>query len=317
MKEAQNILKRIVILLLAFLLGVSCMAMTAFASENIEAGREGSLSVHFGENEIGFSEVAFSIHRVADISEDSIYTLSGDFKQYPVSLEDLDSSGWRALAQTLDAYAVRDEIAPIMTQQTGSDGSFQISGLSTGLYLISGGQYVDDGIVYTPEPMLVSIPGLSADGGWNYSVEVSCKFNQEDTEDSSLSRKVQKVWKDDGNEEKRPENITVQLLENGNVVDTVVLNQRNNWEYTWNDLDGSSKWQVTEADVPDGYTVTTTQEGAIFVITNTHPVELPPKLPQTGMLWWPVLALACSGLLLIVVGLVVRRRQGDGYEKKR
>ena len=200
MKKAQNILKRIVILLLAFLLGVSCMAMTAFASENIEAGREGSLSVHFGENEIGFSEVAFSIYRVADISEDGTYTLTGDFAQYPVRMENLDSSGWRALAQTLDAYAARDEIASLMTRQTGPDGSFQISGLSTGLYLISGGQYMDGDIVYTPEPMLVSIPGLAADGGWNYSVEVSCKFNQEDTEDSSLSLKVQKVWKDDGNE---------------------------------------------------------------------------------------------------------------------
>ena len=315
--KAQNILKRFGTLLLSFLLGVSCMAMTAVASGNIETGHQGSLSVQFEENGIGFADVAFSIYRVADISEDGTYTLTGDFAQYPVRMENLDSSGWRALAQTLDAYAARDEIASLMTRQTGPDGSFQITGLSTGLYLISGGQYIDEDIVYTPEPMLVSIPGLSADGTWVYDIVASCKFEREDTTDTPVSRKVQKVWKDDGNEEKRPEDITVQLLENGNVVDTVVLSPKNNWEYTWNNLDGSSKWQIAEDGVPDGYTVTTTQEGAIFVITNTHPVELPPKLPQTGMLWWPVLALACSGLLLIVVGLVVRRRQGDGYEKKR
>lgn len=57
---------------------------------------------------------------------------------------------------------------------------------------------------------LVSIPGQAVDGEWDYSVEVSCKFDKEDTADSSVSRKVQKVWKDDGNKEKRPENITVQ-----------------------------------------------------------------------------------------------------------
>lgn len=51
-------------------------------------------------------------------------------------------------------------------------------------------------------------------------------------------------------------------------------------------------------------------------MTNTRPSE-PSKLPQTGMLWWPVPALVCGGLLLIVAGLVVRRRQGDGHEKKR
>lgn len=313
--KAKNILKRFGTLLLAFWLGVCCTAMTAFASGTIETGRIGSLSVYFGEDGIGFSAVAFSIYRVADISEDGTYTLSGDFKRYPVSLENLDSSGWRALAQTLDAYAVRDKIVPVMTRQTGSDGYFQITELSTGLYLVVGGQYVDDGIVYTPEPMLVSIPGLSADGTWAYDMAVSCKFVREDTPDTPVSRKVQKVWKDDGNEEKRPEEITAQLMENGNVVDTVVLNQGNNWEYTWNNLDGSAKWQIAEANVPDGYTVTTIQEGVVFVITNTHPVEPPPKLPQTGMLWWPVPLLACAGIVFLITGFVLRRKQGDPHER--
>ena len=113
------------------------------------------------------------------------------------------------------------------------------------------------------------------------------------------------------------EKIAVQLLENGTVVDTVTLSKENNWEYTWENLDGCSRWQVAEANVPDGYTVAITQEGTVFIMTNTRPSEPPPKLPQTGMLWWPVPALACGGLLLIVAGLVVRRRQGDGHEKKR
>ena len=312
--KKQNILKRFGSSLLFFFLGVACMGMTAFASRNIETGRQGSLSVQFEENGIGFSDVAFSIYWVADISENGTYTLTGDFEQYPVRLEDLDSSGWRALAQTLDAYAVRDEIAPLMSQQTGPDGSFQITGLSTGLYLISGGQYMEEDIVYTPEPMLVSIPGLAADGTWAYDIDVSCKFEREDTTDTPVSRKVQKVWKDDGNEGKRPEEITVQLLENGNVVDTVVLNRKNNWEYTWNDLEGSSKWQIAEDGVPDGYTVTTTQEGNIFVLTNTYPGKQPSTLPQTGMLWWPVPLLACSGLLLVAVGLIVRRKRGNSDE---
>ena len=315
--KAQNILKRFGTLLFSVLLGVTCMAMTAFASGNIETGHQGSLSVQFEENGIGFVDVSFSIYRVADISEDGTYTLTGDFAQYPVRLEDLDSSGWRALAQTLDAYAARDKITPLMTRRTGSDGSFRITGLSTGLYLISGGQYMDEDTVYTPEPMLVSIPGLAADGTWTYDIDVSCKFEREDTTDLPVSRKVQKVWKDDGNEEKRPEDITVQLLENGNVVDTVVLSQKNNWEYTWNGLDSGSKWQIAEEGVPDGYTVATAQEGNIFVLTNTYPGKQPPTLPQTGMLWWPVPLLAFSGLLLIVAGLVVRHRQRDSYERKR
>lgn len=313
--KAQNILKQLRTLVLAFLLGAFCMATTAFASVSIETERNGSLSVHFGENGIGFSEVAFSLYRVADILEDGTYALSGDFERYPVSLEDLDSSGWRALAQTLDAYAARDEIAPFMTRQTEPDGISRMDGLSTGLYLVTGEPYVDGDIVYTPEPMLVSVPGLTADGAWVYDMDVSCKFEREDTTEGSVSRKVQKVWNDDGNEEKRPEEITVQLLENGNVVDTVVLNQRNNWEYTWSDLDGNSKWQIIETNVPSGYTVTTTQEGDIFILTNTYPRKQPTTLPQTGMLWWPVPLLACAGLVFLITGLILRRKQGDLHEK--
>ena len=62
------------------------------------------------------------------------------------------------------------------------------------------------------------------------------------------------MWKDNGNQSKRPEMVLVQLLENGAVVDTVALSEENNWEYTWEGLDASSRWQVAETNVPDGYT---------------------------------------------------------------
>lgn len=71
-------------------------------------------------------------------------------------------------------------------------------------------------------------------------------------------------------------------ISTGTVADTVILSQENNWEYTWENLDGSSKWQVVEAETPDGYTVSVAQEGITFVITNTGPSDTPPppsKLP--------------------------------------
>lgn len=37
-------------------------------------------------------------------------------------------------------------------------------------------------------------------------------------------------------------------------------------------------------------------------------------LPKTGQLWWPVCALSAAGLLLILIGLIRRRRNAD-YEK--
>lgn len=241
--------------------------------------------------------------------------LTDDFAQYPVSLEDLDSSGLRSLAQTLDAYVARDTLTPLLSQKTGEDGMVSFEGLSPGLYLVLGESYTQDNTVYTPSPMLFYLPGQGEDGGWEYEVTASCKFDREEITDTTVSRKVQKVWKDSGNQSKRPEMVFVQLLENGAVVDTVALSEENNWEYTWENLDASSRWQVAETSVPDGYTVTVTQEGTLFVVTNTYPGKTPPKLPQTGLLWWPVPLLACAGLALVIAGAVARRRGRGSHEK--
>ena len=315
--KSQILWKRMGAILFTVILGISCMPASALARGNIDTRREASLCVYFGEDGVGFPQVSFSIYRVADGSETGVYRLTDDFEKYPVSLENLDSSGWRALAQTIAAYAVRDKLSPLLTQKTGQDGRSRFTGLTAGLYLVTGGQYASGSTVYTPEPVLVSLPGLTADDAWSYDVEVVCKFDRKDTPVGSISRKVQKIWNDDGNEDQRPKEISVQLLENGRIVDAVTLNRENNWEYTWENLRSDSKWQIAETEVPDGYTVAVTQERWGFVMTNTRLSEPPPKLPQTGMLWWPVPLLASGGLLLIVIGLIVRRRQGAPNEKAR
>ena len=300
---------------LAALVLLACALAVTAVAQTIDLDRENTLTVSFGESGEGFPEVEFSLYPVAALTEEGEYALTDDFAQYPVSLEDLDSSGLRSLAQTLDAYVARDTLTPLLSQETGEDGMVSFDGLSPGLYLVLGESYTQDNTVYTPSPMLFYLPGQGEDGGWEYEVTASCKFDQEEITDTTVSRKVQKVWKDSGNQSKRPEMVFVQLLENGAVVDTVALSEENNWEYTWEGLDASSRWQVAETNVPDGYTVTVTQEGTLFVVTNTYPGKTPPKLPQTGLLWWPVPLLACAGLVLVIAGAGARRRGRGSHEK--
>lgn len=312
--KAKILGRNLVALAVSCLLCISCLSVTVFARGHIDIDRPASLQMFFGEDGKGFSNVEFRIYRVAEITEAGDFVLSETFREYPVELNNLDSSGWRTLAQTLDAYVARDNINPYWAKKTEQTGNVHFSDLPTGLYLVAGDTYTQDTTIYTPEPTLISLPGMTEKDQWTYDVEAFCKFNRE-TIPEFVERKVQKVWKDDGNSDKRPKEISVQLLKNGEIVDTVVLNNENNWEYVWKDLDGRSKWQVTEAVTPAGYTVSVKQEGLIFVMTNTCPPETPPKLPQTGMLWWPVPLLLCVGLLLVVTGLWVRRRQGDPNEK--
>lgn len=316
--------------LLALLLAMACFTVSVLAREDIDLDRSSSISVYFGSGSRSFSGVDFSLYRVADVSESGEYALTGDFRRYNVSLDGLDSSGWRALAQTLDAYAARDGLDPLKERETGSGGRAYFTGLRPGLYLVSGERYTSGRTVYTPEAMLVSVPGEADGGGWDYSVEVTCKYDRDEITEEYTSVSVKKVWDDGGDKSARPGYIYVQLLENGRVADTVVLSEANDWEYTWDDLDADSQWRVVERDVPDGYTVTVEREGRVFIITNTKPDDTPEpsespepstspdepeKLPQTGQLWWPVPLLFCAGLIFVAAGLIIRRRRGNSDDR--
>ena len=100
------------------------------------------------------------------------------------------------------------------------------------------------------------------------------------------------------------------------VYDTVRLNAKNSWRYTWSKLpkyDANGRritWTVTETAV-GGYTVSIRQEGVTFVVTNSRTPSTPaqpstpsgPSLPQTGTVWWPVGLLAVCGAALVLAGL--------------
>ena len=142
-------------------------------------------------------------------------------------------------------------------------------------------------------------------------------------DDKKVSYSAQKVWSDKGYESKRPQSVEVQLLKNGTEYDKQTLNEANGWKCSWTDLDASATWEVKEKTVPSGYEVKTSQKDNVVTVTNTYNPESKTtpdgsttpsskgKLPQTGMLWWPVPVLACAGLLLILLGLVRRNKRRD------
>jgi len=232
--------------------------------------------------------VAFRLYRVADISASGKFTLSGDFKEYAVSLADLDSTGWKNLADTLDGYIKRDQLPPVDTQITDSNGRLTFAGKTPGLYLVAWDRHTADGYTYTPQPFLISLPGLDANNGWTYSVNATPKYDQEEVPDyppdepDTVKLRVLKIWADDGNEAGRPGSVTVQLLKNGAVCQEVTLSAGNNWKYEWTGLDADAAWQAVEKDVPNGYTVSVGREGITITVTNTltPPVPLTPDNPD-------------------------------------
>lgn len=340
----RQILKKGAALLCAFLCMIGC-AIPVLAYATIDTGRETSLTIAFGKENNPIGTAGFDLYRVADVSDRGYYTLSGDFKDYAVNLNGLDSTGWRAAAETLSAYAQRDEKNILQSGTTDSRGSLTFNKLDVALYLVVGHKIKIGNYTYTPEPMLVLLPGKDQNNQWLYNLTVSPKYEEKyepDSSDDTVTRKVLKRWVN-ASSDTIPAEIVVQLLRDGSVYDTVTLSKSNNWRYTWNDLDEEHQWQVVEYQVPDGYMVSVYREGITFVITNTleedryfpeEPSEPDDSkdntqddssssesdkteestLPQTGMLWWPVPILACGGMLLFMLGWL-RRRNEEQNEK--
>lgn len=309
----RRVRKTIAAALAACALGLSCLVGTALAAAEIETEQACSLTVYFGKEESGFPGVSFRLYRVAEVTEEASFTPTEAFAGYPVTFDGLDSSGWRALSQTLAAYAARDGVKPDGVAGTAKDGNASFAALPVGLYLVSGERYEEDGFLYTPEPFLICLPDRGeGEDHWNYDVAASCKFDSERAPGSpDVQRKVIKVWKDAGREQRRPQQIEVQLLKDGAVYDTVTLSEANGWQHVWEKLDADAQWQVAERSTPDGYVVSVSREQTTFTMTNTYQEkDDTPRLPQTGMLWWPVPLLAGAGMLLFFAGWMRRRSHG-------
>lgn len=284
--------------------------------------------------------VTFSFYQVATVSGDNGYVPTAAFEKYAIALDGLSAAETKAAAETLAAYAARDQLIPTDQGLTDANGNAAFpnhtDSLKEGLYLLVGDPFVIDGAPHRFEPTLLELPARGSGGSLLYHVMCSPKHS-EDTAITSLT--VTKSWQDN-NSSSRPSSVEAELLRDGAVYATATLNAENNWRHSWDNLPADSDWQVTEKTVPDHYTVQIQREGNSVVITNTRVDDskdpnkdtntsngtsskkdnnssssssssgsTSKKLPQTGMLQWPVPVLAAGGLLFLLLGLL--RRYGE------
>jgi hypothetical protein len=260
---------------------------------------------------------SFAFYKIAEVDEDGSVTVISPFDEYQDTtdvLKDIDvndSDALRVLCSTLETLIVRDNITPKYEVATDNEGNLKIEGVELGIYVILGDKITKDGVVYSPSPILVSVPNIydvNSEAVYDICIKHS-KYEKEELEDEKTELKVLKLWCDDGNEDKRPKSISVTLLKNGEKYETVVLDADNNWKYVWDNLSAEYTWTVVENNVPEGYSMTVEKDKTVFVIKNTYttPPPPPPNLPPTGQLWWPVPVMLIVGSISFTVGWLRRR----------
>ena len=312
---------------LSILLAVVFLVAAAVPVSAKNAGTS-ELVIHLKDGSTPLKGAKIEIFKVGEERRNGQLVLVGEFASYPVTWDD-------SVADTLYSYAKMNAIDPDITVEIGSEGKILVPDMEAGLYLITGLPFRFGGFQYQIESQLVLLPQKNpATGEMLGTTECHLKFLREQESERLLSRRVIKIW-EDGSGENRPASVTVYLLKNVNVYSTVSLTGANSWRHVWENLDPNAQWQITE-EVPSGYTVSVTQEGNAFLITNrfsdnketepstepsTEPPAEPPtefptnpsesgtespagKIPQTGMLWWPMVIAMFSGVLLIAAGFL-------------
>ena len=118
---------------------------------------------------------------------------------------------------------------------------------------------------------------VSKHDGYESSVNGLVITNTHKTE--TITKSVVKHWNDNDNQDGiRTKFVTVYLLADGNVIDTVQLNAENDWSYEWKNLDAKKNGTYIQYTVKEeavkGYIGSQSENNNVITLTNTHTPEL-------------------------------------------
>lgn len=269
--------KRLAALAVSAIVVLSAAPSQALAYVRPDVARKTSLEIYCHKSTAEFGNVTFKAYKVADMNDLVRFSFSENFKAYEETIElrdDMTGSEWVSMADVLAGFVERDKVLANRTSTTDEKGRLKWEELDTGLYLVVGETFeretVLDGyrtkIYYKTAPFMIALPSLVEDE-WVYDVTVSPKSSPSPEGDSS--RRLLKVWDDNGYEGLRPQSLTFDLLQDGEVKETVKLTAENNWRYQWDGLDNRYTWRIVER-ATGNYQVSTATEGITYVVTNRY-----------------------------------------------
>lgn len=302
--------KRILPLLFAALFCLATVYPLGVYAAVLDTEADASLTLRYQAEEQGFADLQIEIFRVAEAFPDGTFELIPPFSSYPVNIHDItQQSRWKAIATTLSAYIVAEQVLPDREARTDAEGIVSFADLETGLYLVREVVAENREGLYIFDAFMVYMPTPQPDGSYEYHVEAKPKCTKFIPKTHYT---VTKLWQDEGNQEARPKAVIVDIYKDGVWVDAQILNAENNWSYTWY-VTGEDPgiWSVAERDVPETYKVMIRQNGAVFSIINTCKSK-PVVPPETGDTFAPlpwIVAMCLSGIMLLLLGCYGRRRK--------
>ena len=311
----------------AVLLMLAAILPTA-AAPPIDTAASCSLTIQTEYAGSPLSGMRFSLYRVATAAESGYYTLTADYAASGTDVNGVtDAGGWRAAAESLAAWTAKHSVAALAqatsdaqygqrvafvgvavsanqkpevvkryvdrhrmpwTQLFDAQGEATFAALTPGLYLVGETRLVAGRQQYIGGAFLVALPGITDAGVWFYDVTAIEKVEEKpykpptppDTTKPGETTEPTGTTASGATGTTAPEETTIP----GEVTGTTA---------------------PEETTTPGGSTEPgeTTEPG-----TTTAPGG---DLPQTGQLKWPVPVMFAFGVLLSIIGILLRRRDDD------
>ncbi len=219
----------LVCLCLCWVPGNAGAVSTADALEPISPEKSSSLTLRYVCNGIAFENLPVKLYRIAAVSAEAQYTLTPQFRSSGLEINGIQATGeWDVIRSSLEAHILAAGIAPDVESVTDAGGQAGFAGLMPGLYLVAAVHTEQEGWHYSFRSALIALPGLDESGLWLYDMAATPKPDiLPPSEPQELQFQVLKLWKDEGNEDSRPESIEVEIFRNGESCEIVTLSQEN------------------------------------------------------------------------------------------
>lgn len=237
----------------------------------------------------GHPNVEFELYRVASVNTDVRFNVLPEVAKnlenakVNIDMETLLHSGnWKNVTDTLLPHT--DCLVLVQSKSTDSRGNVTFSGVPAGLYLVKGDIFSvtdRDGKVHYYEPLsyMVCLPDWNTDAqDWDFDVTAEVQAKVDELPEGEVWLVVKKQWNDRNDADGlRPRSVTIELLQDGKVLEEITLDKNNNWKYTWRNLEAGHRYEVREKNVPSGYTVSYDRTGGTVIVENYH---RPPRDPD-------------------------------------
>lgn len=285
----------------------AAMAADSTTDTSAAANANGSITVTYQYQDAALNLASTSLYYLADWSAKGGYTPTGDFANhtaYPVDWDILnaDQQTLRDFANTMAGYIAVNKPTAENTLKTDSAGVATFNQLKDGLYLAVVAPYQGNVLTCQTAAMLVALPNVHKDAADQRTLSIEPKADCAVPPTTTIS--VNKVWKDK-DQSKRPESVTMNLLQDGKIYDSIMLNNANDWKYTWKGLQTKHEYTVVEANVPGNYTALIDRENNDYTVTNTAKTGSAKTGASVAIIAVIVVVLAAAG---IAIAVIVRKK---------